>query len=98
MKLQESADFWNDQDNAQLVVAEMQRLKLVVQPVQSAVEQIEELELLIEMGAESDGTDVAEELESTAASLTKDLGALEFKVMLGGEHDGASAFVQINAG
>ncbi len=98
MKLQESADFWNDQEKAQLVVAEMQRLKLVVQPVQDAVGQIEELELLIEMGADSDGADVADELESTAASLTKGLGDLEFKVMLGGEHDGASAFVQINAG
>jgi peptide chain release factor 2 len=98
MKLQESADFWNDQEKAQLVVAEMQRLRAVVTPVRKANEQIEELELLIEMGADSDGEDVADDLESVAAALTSGLTDLEFKVMLGGEHDGVNAFIQINAG
>jgi peptide chain release factor 2 len=91
-------DFWNDQEKAQSVVAETKRLRAVVTPVQQAMEQMEELELLIEMGADSDGADVADELESTAGILTKGLGELEFKVMLGGEHDGVNAFIQINAG
>jgi peptide chain release factor 2 len=98
MKLQESVDFWNDQEKAQMVVAETKRLRSVVNPVVVAIDQIEELELLIEMGADSDGAEVAEELEETASRLTKGLGILEFQVMLGGEHDPVNAFVQINAG
>jgi peptide chain release factor 2 len=98
VKLQESVDFWNDQEKAQSVVAETKRLREVVTPVQQAMEQMEELELLIEMGADSDGADVADELESTAGILTKGLVELEFKVMLGGKHDGVNAFIQINAG
>lgn len=97
-KLQESPDFWNDQEKAQGVVAEMQRLRSVVHPVREAEERIEELELLIEMGQDSEGEDVAEELEEAGAILKKGLDELEFRTMLGGDHDGSDAFVQINAG
>ena len=49
------------------------------------------------MGAEEPES-VVEELEETLRTLEKDLDALEFKVMLGGAHDGAGAYVQISAG
>ena len=76
----------------------MQRLRLSVLPVREAEARIEELELLIEMGEEAGAEEVEEELESAGKALKKGLDALEFQVMLGGDHDGADAFVQINAG
>jgi peptide chain release factor 2 len=47
---------------------------------------------------EEDPDSVVEELEETLRKLEKELDALEFKVMLGGAHDGAGAYVQISAG
>jgi len=47
---------------------------------------------------EDDADAVMEDLESTMTSAEALLDDLEFKVMLGGEHDGANAFVQLSAG
>jgi len=76
----------------------MQRLRTAVLPVRETEARIEEIQLLIEMGEEAGAEEVAEELEATGAALEKGMKALEFQVMLGGDHDGVDAFVQINAG
>ena len=58
---------------------------------------LEEGELLAEMG-EEDEESVAEDLAATLATIEREVGALEFQVMLGGPLDRADAFVQISAG
>ena len=76
----------------------MQRLRSAVLPVRETIARLEELALFVEMGEEGSFEEVASELEAGAAALKKGLEALEFQVMLGGKHDGADAYVQINAG
>lgn len=76
----------------------MQRLRTGVLPVRETIARLEEIELLIEMGEEAGIEEVAEELAAAGEALEKGLSALEFQVMLGGEHDGVDAYVQINAG
>jgi peptide chain release factor 2 len=48
--------------------------------------------------AEEDADAVADDLAAALKIADREVGALEFQVMLGGAHDGADAFVQINAG
>ena len=50
------------------------------------------------MGQEDDPAAVEEDLNETVARVEKDIDALEFQVMLGGEHDQAGAYLQISAG
>ena len=76
----------------------MQRLRTGVLPVRTTIARLEEIELLIEMGEEAGIEEVAEELATASEALEKGLAALEFQVMLGGEHDAVDAYVQINAG
>ena len=76
----------------------MQRLRMGVLPVRTTIARLEEIELLIEMGEEAGIEEVAEELATASEALEKGLAALEFQVMLGGEHDAVDAYVQINAG
>jgi peptide chain release factor 2 len=75
----------------------MKALRATIEPVRRIEKALEEAELLIEMGAE-DAAAVADDLETTCAAVEKDLEALEFRVMLGGPHDAAPAFLQISAG
>jgi peptide chain release factor 2 len=81
-------------------VAEAKGLRKVVETVRRTDRAIEEAELLIQMGREDGAAaaEVAEELERTLATVEKDVGELEFQVLLGGPHDPAGCFVQIAAG
>ena len=78
-------------------MAEQKNLRVILDPVAKLETAVEEIDLLIEMG-EDDADAVMEDLESTMTSAEALLDDLEFKVMLGGEHDGANAFVQLSAG
>ncbi len=68
-----------------------------MEPVRKVETGLEEVELLVEM-AEEDEAAVAEDLESTMDLIDREVDALEFQIMLGGAHDQAGAFMQINAG
>ncbi|HEX6882958.1 MAG TPA: peptide chain release factor 2 [Planctomycetota bacterium] len=98
--LQVQPDFWSDQGRAQKVVAEMKGLRKIVETVRHADRAIEEAELLVQMGKEDGAStaEVTEELERTLDAVEKDVGELEFQVLLGGPHDPAGCFLQIAAG
>ena len=77
----------------------MKGLRLVTEPVQELGTSLEEVDLLLEMAAESDGLDeVAGEIERNLDAAETSLDALEFRVMLGGPSDALGAYVQISAG
>jgi peptide chain release factor 2 len=92
-------DFWNDPDAAQKI---LQRRSALAAPVEewNGLHKREQdagelLELLEE---EENASEDLEELKKDIAVLTKDLERIEFKLMLGGEHDERNAILHINAG
>ena len=88
--------FWNDQEKAQRLVAELSRLKLSVKPLQELSTGADDLEVLIEF-AEEDESNVGE-LESTLHVLAERLEDVELQAMLSEPEDPCPAFVQIQAG
>jgi peptide chain release factor 2 len=80
------------------VAREIGKLKRQVEPVQSAEGSLEDIDTLIEMGAEGDEEEILEDLGQAVASVEAVVSRIEFQVMLGGDHDAAGAFVQISAG
>lgn len=91
------AGFWNDKEAAGAVVALAKRAKSVVEPVRSAESIASDTEVLLELGAE-DPSAVEDDLTSSLADLEAQLDKLEFRVMLGGEHDHRNAILNIQAG
>ena len=67
-------------------------------PIRAADKAAEEIELLAELGAEEGEEEVLADVEGLVLELEGILDRLEFRVMLGGPTDPASAFVQITAG
>ena len=90
------ADFWNDQENAQLTIAEANRIKRWTEPLAELEKKLEEVELYAEMA--EDDPEAASELESARAQAAKLLERLENNYMLGGPDDDKGAILEINPG
>jgi len=92
------AGFWNDQEKAGALIAELKDCKTVVEPVDSLESLFEDSQVMMELAREDGGDDAAAELEEIVRSLREKVTRLEFQVMLDGEHDRNSCFMLIQAG
>ena len=93
-----AGDFWDDQEHAQVVISELKLSKAVTEPIDRAVEVLEEIETLVELGEEMGAGEVDGDLINAASKLQKQVDELEFQVMLGGENDHRAAFLTVQAG
>jgi peptide chain release factor 2 len=97
-----AAEFWDDPDAAQRVIADANKIKRWTQPLGELDALLEEAELYSEMSAEAEGEDAVAE---AAAEEAKALGGalellerLESNYMLGGEQDDKGAILEIHPG
>ncbi len=65
---------------------------------EGANSQLEDLQVLVELGEESDDEAALEEVRSLLPELERRVGKMEFARMLSGEHDARNAILSINAG
>ena len=98
MELQNSPDFWTDQERSKQLINELKSAKSVVEPVEELETVFEEVDLLVEMAGEVGEAEVMEEILAAVERVVPIIERLEFQVMLGGKNDRRSAFVQISAG
>lgn len=59
---------------------------------------LEDVQVLIELGEESEDEDALAEIREMLPNIEKTIGKMEFARMLSGEHDASNALVSINAG
>jgi peptide chain release factor 2 len=88
-------DFWNNQEKAQAVIAQLKDLTAIVKPLAELVRAGDELQGLLEMAEEDPG--IAAELRSELDRLERNLDELEVRSLLSGEHDSSNAILSINA-
>ena len=91
-------EFWNDNEKAQEVLKERTLLQKLVEDWESAANGLEDIEVLIELGEESEDDEALAEVREMFPELEKSIGQMEFARMLSGEHDPNNAIVSINAG
>jgi peptide chain release factor 2 len=73
-------------------------LQKLVTDWSSADRELSDVEVLIELGEESEDEETLSEVRDLLSSLDKRVGQMEFARMLSGEHDISNAIVSINAG
>ena len=88
-------NFWDDNEAAQKVVAELKGLKAIVGPMDELVESVGDLEALFEMADEDDSIEA--EVTAEVQRLEKVLEDLETRALLSGPNDNAGAILTINA-
>ena len=91
-----ATDFWDDQESAQATVAEMQRLKGIVAPLESLVGAGDDMQVLLEFAQEDPASE--EELQTTVVSLEQDIDKVELQATMSEPEDACAAYVQVQAG
>ena len=89
------ANFWDDNEAAQVVINQLKGLKAIVGPLDELSSSVEDLAALFEM-AEEDAS-IADEVSDEVTRLESILEDLELKALLSGPNDGAGAILSINA-
>lgn len=92
------SDFWNNQEEAQAVLKEINNLKDWTDAWDSLHEKIEESLLMFGMVEEEEDEAALADLSRDADQIEKDLDNLELRRMLGGEDDSSDAIVTIHPG
>jgi len=90
-----AADFWSNQEKAQVTVGELKGLRSLLKPLDEAIAASHDLEAMIEMAAEDDG--FAAEVPGQLERLEGILEDLETRALLDGPFDTHGAILSINA-
>ncbi len=90
--------FWEGGESAQKVLKERTSILEILSPWQQNRKELEEMEIFLqlieEQGDEKEAQELLEKIEKSEEAIAQ----MEFKTMLGGEHDRSNAIVSINAG
>jgi len=70
----------------------------VVEGWEKAARQLEDLQVLVELGEEAEDESAREEVQAVLPELERQVAQMEFARMLSGEYDSSNAIVSINAG
>ncbi len=90
--------FWNDQDKAKGVIAELKSLNTVLKPFEDLVRQADNLAATIELAEEAETDEFDDEVRTGCQQVESDFSAFEFRSMLSGPNDHCNAFITIHAG
>ena len=93
-----AAGFWDNQEAAAPIIAELKTLKAVVAPVNELLAKIEDLEILFELADEEGSEDDLQDSAEQELALRGSLGRLELRTLLSGPHDKGSCYFSIHAG
>ena len=92
------ADFWNDQDNAQAVMKEKNRLETQIQDVELLETGLSDQLEMIALAEEEGDTDMVAEAEAALQDLAVIAGKKQLASLLSGEADGNNCYIEIHPG
>ncbi len=94
----EAPGFWDVPEQSQKKTIELKNLKDDIATYDHLKEQLEEIEVLIEMGDEEEDLDVIPEIQEGIAAFQETMEEIRIKTLLSGEFDSANAILTIHAG
>ena len=95
----ERQDFWEDNENAHKVLQENKKLCETVEKFEQLQKNLEDIEVLIELGLEEDDSeDIEKEVSNSINQLKDVIDEMTIQTLLSGEYDKNNAIVSINAG
>ena len=91
-------DFWDNQESAQKVVADLKRNKAAIDPVEAMLAGVGDVRALHELAVEADDQDSLEETDRMLTALEAKGEKVELQALLSEKNDPRDAFVDIHAG
>ena len=96
--IMQSPDFWNDMEQAQSYVKELNTLKNILADFKELETQFEDVEVLLEMGYESEDSDIIPEVKEALELFVEHFETLRLSTLLSGEYDKDNAILTLHAG
>lgn len=94
----EAPDFWNDTERSQEMMKELKNLKDDIEVYNQLTSQLEDMEVMIEMGYEENDASVVPEIQEMLEDFTRSFDEIRVKTLLSGEYDKDNAIVTLHAG
>ncbi|POP31491.1 peptide chain release factor 2 [Lactonifactor longoviformis] len=94
----EAPGFWDDTERSQKMMKELKGMKDDMDTYHRLKTQMEDMELMIEMGYEENDPAVIPEIQEMLEEFTKDFEDIRIKILLSGEYDKNDAIVTLHAG
>ncbi len=94
----QAPDFWDNMEKAQGYVKELNTLKNVLSDYKELQTQFDDVEVLLEMGYESEDPDIIPEVKEALEIFTEHFEALRLSTLLSGEYDKNDAILTLHAG
>ncbi len=91
-------DFWDQPEEAQKLIAEMNAVKSVVEDFKKLSDQYEELELMLELTEEDNDEEMFKDLAAGVKNLTKKLESFELTLLLSDPYDKNNAILELHPG
>lgn len=93
-----SENFWTDQNKAKTILKELTGLKEVSGQWNALKKDIDDVGAILDLVGDAEDAELSREGLEKLSKVEAGIGDLEFKRMLSGQNDAASAILQINAG
>jgi peptide chain release factor 2 len=90
--------FWDAGDRSQEILKERTSLEKIVSSFEESQQELDDLQVLADLGAESEDEASLEEISGLLPELEHRVEKMELTRMLSGEHDACNAIFSINAG
>jgi peptide chain release factor 2 len=94
----QSPTFWDSQEKAQKVVAELKQVKAQITPLGKLQDRFEDAKVAYELAKEASDNDLLTEADEELFQLVQDMDRVELQSLLSGKHDFRNCFFTINAG
>jgi peptide chain release factor 2 len=94
----EKPGFWDIQETAQRVVAELKALRAKLDPVQELLKRSDDAHVLLELAAEQNDDDSRAEVQRELEQIARKTDHVELLTLLSGENDQRNCFLSVNAG
>lgn len=91
-------DFWDNQESAQATVGRLKILKAIVEPVEQALQEANDLEELFAMAADESDEQTLRQLEKDYQKLERKCRRIELQGLLSGPNDSNNCYFSIHAG
>ncbi|MCH2161855.1 MAG: peptide chain release factor 2 [Phycisphaerales bacterium] len=90
--------FWNNQENAQKVIAKFKLVKAQIDPLEDAIARLEDAQVALELAKEAKDEELLAEADEQLFTLDKDMEKVELQSLLSNPHDHRNCFVTIQSG
>ena len=90
--------FWDNQDKAQEIVAQLKNIKAQTSPLTAFVADFEDAAVAYQLAKEESDDELLAEADELLFQLTKRMAQIELQSLLGGPHDHRDCFFTISAG